>query len=332
VISDTNARHRGCNDAFVVRFLAWVWVVVLVYGGTASANPVDDARAIVVRLERRTSQLHSERAGRLRAYAERVDRVAALKAQSASFGRDRKLQALLAESRDLATALDQVDAQLVHLSVELGVARGALLVAIDRELGAGGPRREALQKERAALTARLGAARRLKIPDETISPNDDAEDLAYKAGALRQAEEELRAEQQRLLRLAGEYRRQARLIKSRARADDQDVFADSEPHRSAGKRAEDSPIELAPETSPGAPPPPAAFAAGLAADPTVVLAEVVDAATLDELRRAEGTHEPSDLAAAAERAAQALTDRADRLRKHRLEMERRARLLRGERP
>jgi hypothetical protein len=312
-----------------VRFLAWVWVGVLVCGGTASANPVDEARAVVIRLERRTSQLQSERAGRLRAYSERVDRVAALKAQSASFGRDRKLQALLAESRDLATALDQVDAQLVHLSVELGVARGALLVAIDRELGAGGPRHEALQKERAALIARLGAARRLKIPDETISPKDDAEDLSYKAGALRQAEEELRAEQQRLLRLAGEYRRQARLIKSRARADDQDVFADSEPHRSAGKRAEETPIELAPETGP---PPPASFAAGLAADPTVVLAEVVDAATLDELRRAEGTREPSDLAAAAERAAQALTDRADRLRKHRLEMERRARLLRGERP
>ena len=311
-----------------------VIVFLLISGGTAmAANPVDDARAVVVRLERRTAQLQNERAGRLRAYAERVDRVAALKAQPASFGRDRKLQALLAESRDLATALDQVDAQLLRLSTELGVARGALLVVIDREIGAGGPRREALQKERAALIARLGAARRFKIPDETISPRDDAEDLSYKAGALRQAEEDLRGEEKRQLRLASEYRRQARLMKSRARADDQDVFADSEPNRIGGKHVDETPgVELAPETSPGGPPQPMSYAAGLVSDPTVVLAEVVDAATLEELRHAEGTRDPSDLAAAAERTAQALAARADRMRKNRLEMERRARLLRGERP
>jgi hypothetical protein len=292
----------------VTRFFV-VIVFLLISGGTAmAANPVDDARAVVVRLERRTAQLQNERAGRLRAYAERVDRVAALKAQPASFGRDRKLQALLAESRDLATALDQVDAQLLHLSTELGVARGALLVAMDREIGAGGPRREAHR--------------------------DDAEDLSYKAGALRQAEEDLRGEEKRQLRLASEYRRQARLIVSRARADDQDVFADSEPNRIGGKHVEESPsIELAPpETSPGGPPQPMSYAAGLVSDPTVVLAEVVDAATLEELRHAEGTRDPSDRAAAAERTAQALSARADRLRKNRLEMERRARLLRGERP
>ena len=181
---------------------------------------------------------------------------------------------------------------------------------------------------------RLGAARRFKMPDETISPRDDAEDLSYKAGALRQAEEDLRGEEKRQLRLASEYRRQARLIVSRARADDQDVFADSEPNRIGGKHVEESPsIELAPpETSPGGPPQPMSYAAGLVSDPTVVLAEVVDAATLEELRHAEGTRDPSDRAAAAERTAQALSARADRLRKNRLEMERRARLLRGERP
>jgi len=328
VISATFARHGGCNDGIVVRFLVVLWL--LLAGGTATATPVDDARGAVTRLERRAAQLESERVGRLGAYAERADRVAALKAQPASFGRDRKLQALLAESRDLATALDQLDTQLVRLAIELGAARAALLDAIDRELGAGGSRRDDLQKERAALIARLGAARRLKIPDETISPRDDAEDLAYKAGALRQAEDDLRAEEQRLLRRAGEYRRQARLMKSRARADGQDVFADSEPNRTGGRRGEDIPsIDITPELAPpGGPPPVMTYAA----DPTVVLAEVVDAATLDELRRAEGTREPAGLAAAAERAARVLGARADRLRTRRLEMERRARLLRGERP
>src|SRR5262249_57364907 len=122
---------------------------------------------------------------------------------------------------------------LARAAAELMAARRALVAALDRELAAARGPREAREKERAEVAARMGEARRWKIPDETIAPDDDAEDLSYKAGALAQAERELRAEQVQLVRRAAEYRRQARLVKSRARADEQDVLDDSEPRRAA---------------------------------------------------------------------------------------------------
>jgi hypothetical protein len=306
----------------------------MVAGSAARADELGDLRQAVGRLERAVAQLETERASLARAYSDRADEVAKLKAQAGSFARDRKLQSLLAESRDMAVALDGRDASLARAVEQLAEARRALLASLDRELAAG---RDAVAKERAELAARIGEARRLKVPDETIAPDDDAEDLAYKAGALAQAEAELRAEQQKLVRRVAELRRQARLVKSRARAEEQDVFDDSEPRHTGAKAGSTTadqapPVGLPPTGTPGTVPGPADHLATPPADPAVRLADVVDAGTLDELRRAERTGEPEARAKAAERAARALAARAERLRLLRAEMERRARVLRGEAP
>jgi hypothetical protein len=314
----------------------------LLLAATARADELDDRRAAVAAAERTATQVEAERGELARAYARRTDEVAALKAQPGSFARDRKLGSLLAESRDMAVALDRKDAVVAHAAAELLAARQSLVASIDRELArelAAGHAAEALARERADVVARIGAARRLKIPDESIDDRDDDEDLLYKAAALAQAETELRAEGVRLARRAADYRRQARLVKSRARADEQDVLDDSEPRRPASAQGRidgpGTPVTGDPTPTPTPGPvssPPAERVATPLVDPATVLADVVDAGTLDELRRAERTGEPAARAKAADRAAQALADRADRLHKRRAEMERRARILRGEAP
>ncbi len=338
MISVTYIRHAGCTKEAVVRAAVVLLATLACLGpAPARADELGDARRSVAVLERAVAQAETERATMARAYADRADEVAALKARASSFARDRKLQALLAESRDMAVALDRKDALLGRMAAELGAARRALVAAIDRELAAGHEPRDALARERAEVTARMGEARRLKIPDETIAPDDDAEDLLYKAGALAQAEAELRAEQQKLGRRAVDYRRQARLAKSRARADEQDVFDDSEPRHTGAKGGPGGDTATPQPTTP-TDQPPGSITPGVErvaappADPAVVLADVVDAGTLDELRRAELAGEPAARARAAERAAQVLAARADRLHQRRVEMERRAHVLRGDGP
>jgi hypothetical protein len=77
--------------------------------------------------------------------------------------------------------------------------------------------------------------------------------------------------------------------------------------------------------SPGSP----AISPSVAVDPTVVLADVVGSTTLAELQRAEVSGDPEARARAAERAQKDLAARLARVHERRLEMERRARELRG---
>jgi hypothetical protein len=341
------------HSALVIVLRALILAIAVALAGPAGAAEVEDRAARVTALETRHRALGEERTALARTYGERAAAVSALKAQPSSWARDRKLQGLLAESKDMAALLDRMDGELRAQASLLLAERRALLAALDRELAAAPEpaRAEALGKRREELARVLAAhERRLRLPDDTIDPADDPADLDYKAGALAQGERSLRAEEQRLVARATYFRRQAKLARSRSRADEADVFHDEAPRRGGAPVRREGTVadgEADPATRPppfGSPPtaevPPGTGStagldgrgADLAADPSVILVDVVAQGTLDELRRAERSGDPESMARAAERASAEVRARAERLRARRLEMERRARDLRGETP
>ncbi len=348
----------------MIRGLRLVLLVLVALGSlalpaTARANEVDDRIARADKLQIDRTKLDADRHALDKTYQDKTAQVTSLKATPPSWSRDRKLQALLAESKDMASTLDQDDERLHVLDSAIAAEDQALLAAIAVELATSpSPERTVvLTHKRAEIAARQAATRRLKIADESITPTDDALDLDYKAGALAESEAQLAAEEQALGDRATHYHKLALLTQSRARADQHDVFRDEDPrlgdHHTSGASAGPS----TPAGSVNGPPPsntiggtapgttgtptqgggtPTATggshdtpSVGTAVDPSVVLADVVGSTTLDELRRAELSGDPEALARAAERAQKDLAARAARVRDRRLEMERRAREMRG---
>lgn len=318
----------------------------------AVAAEADDRAASIVRLEKQRAQVDAQRRELERQYDAKLAEIAKLKQQKRrSWNAEKKLKQLLAEAAEFSTALEKRDASIRGLDRQLAAERKALVAAVERELRADPPppeaRRAQLVKWRADAQARLGN-RRVRVTDERIDPLDDPEDLEEKARRLADAEAELRAEEQRLARRAGYYRKQAKLKKARTRADE-DPFGDDQPRRQgrgsgarqqgtggAAETADPSPmggIPAAQEDSDftGQPPPAGVDGGGdpdVGGDPAVVYADVVEPETLDELKRAERSGDPEERARAAERARQDIGRRAEEIRKKRLEMERRARELR----
>lgn len=338
------------NEDPVNYFLGIVFTLFAL-AGEARANDVDDRGQRVAHLEKENARLVAERQQLARVYDEKAASIASLKAQPPSWTRDRKLGGMLAESKDMAAKLDRKDAELRGVAGVLLVERRGLLQAIDRELaGAPAPTAEraaALSRRRADLVAAV-SGRPLKVPEWTIEADDDAEDLSYKAAALAQSEQALLSERTRLGARVVYFRNQAKLARSHKRLDEQDVFPDEEPRRGTGATgaqadrdpkggtptAENDSSESPPPTPPGSGGPvgfdPGEARLNLAADPSVILADVVAAGTLDELRRAERSGDPETMARAAERAGKEVEARAARLRALRVEMEQRASKLRGE--
>ena len=326
----------------IVFFLA-----LLAAGFAARAGEVDDGTARVGALEQRLRALGAERRALAQAYEEKTAEIARLKAQPSAWGRDRKLQALLAASQEMAGALDRKDADVRAAGGALDRAKEGLIGAIDAELGAepapAAERATALHELRRRLAADL--VKPMHLADERIEPGDDAEDLELKAGALAQNETALAAELDRLKARAAYFRRQAKLTKSRARADEQDVFREEEarvpgrPNTTSSRATSNDSAPPNPALPPGGPvqiggnPPPSGDSRSrldLAADPSIVLADVLASGTVDDLRRAERSGDPESLARSAERATRELAERAEKLHQHRLEMLERAKKLRGE--
>ncbi len=271
----------------------------------ARANDVDDGTARVTALEQRVRALGADRRALAAAYDAKTAEVARLKAQPSAWGRDRKLQALLAESQDMAGALDRKDGDVRAAGAALDRAKEALIGSVDAELGAdpapAPERAAALHELRRRLAADL--VKPMHLADERIEPGDDAEDLELKAGALAQNETALAAELDRLKARAAYFRRQAKLTKSRARADEQDVFREEEarvpgrPNTASSRPANDSAAPPNPALPPGGP--------------------------------VQIGSNPASLARSAERATRELAERAEKLHLHRLEMLERAKKLRG---
>jgi hypothetical protein len=353
----------------VVPLLLLALGLVCSLAGVASAATVDETAVQVTKLETQRATLEAERKAGEKTYQDKTAQIAKLKAQPSSWSRDRKLQSLLRESKDMATTLDKKAEQVRVLDGEIAKARQALVTAIDKELAASPApseaRRATLTKKRTELAGGKGV-KKIKVADEHIDPFDDAEDLDYKADALERTEKQLLAEEERLSRRAGYYRKQAKLTKARARADEQDLFRDDGPRRTTSSAEAQNDGAGAP-TGDNSPPPsgpadpspggltdaddggfeatPEAPTAGggvditvttgargsssdVTTDPALILGDVVDSGTLEELRKAERSGDPESRAKAAERAAKEVKARVEKIKQRRLEMEKRAKQLR----
>lgn len=321
----------------------------------AVAGEVEDRAARLKALESQRVQIDAERQKLERQFAAMTAEVKRLKAQRPSWNQERKLKQRLADSQEMARALDARQDAARALDRRIVDERKALVAAIDRELRAArDPARAQLARLRAEHAARLPRpARKLRTVDVGIDPLDDPEDLELKAGELAQNEAQIESEMARLDNSIRYYRRMAKLEKSRQRSTEIDVFRDDQPRRRTGSS---EPVVATAEgrtdgVSPASPPatggptddgdyadPGESGSLNGGAEPVVsdvttvelstVYSEVVEAGTLDELRRAERSRDPAAQARAAARARADLAKRAAELRKRRLEMEQRARLLR----
>lgn len=336
---------RGVLNIRTVRLSLVIVVVLALLGGTAVAGEVEDRVAKISKLGERRAKADADRKDVEQRYQQKTKEIEKLKGQRSSWARDDKLKKRLGEARDMASALDKTSADIRAIDTSLRAERTALVKAIDAEL-AGSPseaRKAKLAKLRGETVARL--PRKLRVADEDIDPLDDPEDLDDKARALAESEKDLRDEEQRLERRVKYYRKQARLARARSRAEE-DPFGDDQPRRKKGggrtQTTGNGDDMGATDMDPAAPPPAPedtddGFTAGetgrddvTGGDPAVEYEDVVEPETVDELRRAEKSGDPETRAKAAERAKKDIAARAERLKKKRLEIERRARELRGE--
>jgi hypothetical protein len=314
----------------------------------------DRLRAGVDRLVRERGQVAAERAALAAGYERQLRTIDGLKRQRASWRRDRQLRAEMSSSLDTARRLQTVTARLRDLDARLVRDRRALLAAIDVELATplAAARRQQLTSVRAQVRTALGPApRKIVVPDEELDPLADPEELEQQAAALRDSERELAREIENLARQAARFRRMSELRQQNERAGDLALRDDEGPRRrqlsSAGRGealgegdsgGDDGGESPPPPSDPGPGIPPTDEPGGGAGEqpptdqgfdePALVLSEVVDAPTLDALRRAGRSADPAAKAAAAELARRRVADRLRLLRERRAAIERRARELR----
>lgn len=334
---------RAVLQLGLVRRILLTVVLCLGLAGVAMAGEVDDRLQKIAQLSEKRAKADQTRVALEKQYAAKTKEIDDLKAQRSSWSRDDKLKKRGGEARDMSAALDQATADEQAVDAAIQTERAALVKAIDAEL-AGSPdaaRKAKLARARADATAHLGTAK-IHIDDEDEDKLDDPDDLDAKARALAASEQQLAEEEQRLDARAAYYEKQAKLTKANSRSKE-DIFGDEQSRRKNGSTSRTA-VDPATDGTHGGgvqqpagpqPPPTGAgdFASeggkqDLSADPSVVYAEVVDPATLDELRKAERSGDPASRAKAAKRARADLQARHAKLTKKRQAIEKRAREMR----
>jgi len=326
----------------------------------APSVTTDRALAAVDRDQRDRAQAAAERAALTTRYERELAEIDRLKRQKASWRRDRQIRAAMASSLETAKTLATVTARLRDAEARLDRDRRALVAAVDAELIAGVGTSPAAAARRTRLVAARAAARsgagarphKIVLPDDQLDPLADPEELDQQAAALRDSEAELARQVDSLARQAARFRRMGDLRQQHERAGVLALRDDEGPRRNQARSAApaaDSPREGAgggdspappgdgPLSSDDAPAPPTPPSSGgspfesFDGEPTVVLSDVVDGPTIDALRRAERSADPSAKAAAAELARVRVAERLRLLRERRAAIERRARELRAPR-
>lgn len=308
----------------------------------------DRARGRVLAAIRQRDQARAQQAELARVYESQLAAIDRLKQQRPSWRRDRQIRERMGQSHATARRLAAIEERVRDLDDAVQGHMRALVQAIDREL-AGGPasaRRAQLRGwRRSARRALRPEIKKIVIPDDSIDPLADPEELDYQASLLRQSEEQLARELDRLERQVERYQHMAALRKKRSRAAELSDFDDSQPRRTTGRTGsanrEADPAGAADPPAPAEPPggPEAPTQDGdTSADPggdfsespmfDLVLADVVDASTVRALRAAELSSDPAVKARAARRALGQVEDRLERLKKRREIIQRRAKKLR----
>jgi len=320
----------------------WVLVLaILVASATVTADsvaPVPQAGATAhaesaAKLaEQQVTQLTVHRATLARRYQDELEQIDRLKNQRATWRRDRELRDSLSDSLETANQLSAATRELEQARVTLESARRSYLVAIDTELSAGATpdRARQLALARSQLDPQLrDAPRRIVIPDFDIDPLADPEELEQRAAELRASEEDLSRQLAGLKSQAAELDRLVLLHKQHDRAGDLFNRDDDEPHRNPARASGELSIE---ESSAGLggrqPSVPPAASPNFENFVPIVLADVIDASTINSLAAAQRSGDPAQRADAAHRASEAVSRRLIEIRKRRVEIEDRARGLR----
>ena len=283
--------------------------------------------------ERQVAQLTSRRAALKQRYEDEVADIDRLKKQRASWRRDRDLRENLSTSLETSKQLDNATREVELAQRDLIAARRAYLGAIDAELRAGvaPQRQQRLVRARGVLTNQLrDAPHRILIPDLRIDPLADPEELLQHATELRASEDELRHQVDELAEQAIDLERIAQLRKQHERAGDLVNRYDDQPHRNTTRSESNTegtgvggvsdPSSL-PITSPVSGP--SSFESYV---PTV-LADVIDASTINNFTAAQLSGDPAQRALAARKAHDAVAVRLEQVRRKRLEIEARAKRL-----
>lgn len=285
---------------------------------TSVAAPVETLASLRAEVTQREAAVvdFNHRRERLLASAQRTNReIDALKAQPEEPTRDRKLQALLAEAQTRATELEQLDLAMKTTQDALARARQALVRRCDRELAAP----NLVDAERVELI-RLRAVQvsQLVQPPKTVgalgaptaNPLDGPRELEEKADLLRDSSDKLRKEARRIATRIDDLERR-RHLRERSNAVDEDWFSESTSNRRFARTTATTTKAGDTATPSFASPPPGNGVAGgrggqgdsanggggqvpgggLETDPHVetatVLRNLVDPATLEELRKAD---------------------------------------------
>ena len=323
-----------------------------------SQAAADHAATMVATTRQERDRAVAEKARLARAYEAQLDELDRLKQQRASWRRDRMIRTRMSESHATAELLAKLDQRIRQLGSLLRRREEALLAAIAREraTGPGAARARQLDRWYAAAQRHLRPdAKKIVLPDDRIDPLADPEELEYQAALIRQSEQELAAELARLDQQAGRYRHMAVLRRKRSRAAALGGFGEDRPRRSTGQTRtaaanNDSTAGAGGGAADPAPPPPSSPPESgeeppRAPDPSptlppeqdgsggdslmfdIILADVVDAPTLQALRAASRSSDPALKARATERARQQVEERLERLRARRQRIQRRAREL-----
>jgi len=309
-----------------------VALLLTAFAAVAVADPATDTDTLhdkVKATEKKRTKLASQKAVLAQQYASQLAEVDKLKRQKASWRRDRQLKSQLADSLETAKTLAADTKQLRALEKKLAKQRKAFLAAIDAELAAApdAAREAQLQTWHDDVAAKITTkkAQKIVLPDDEIDPLADADELDQQAAALKAAEAELTKQVATLDGDASRFTKQAELRKQHERAGEMASRDDDNPrHTSASGNgasvATDGAGSPAPEQDGGGD--------HFDGDPAVVLQDVVDGDTVNELRKAERSSDPQTKADAASRARDAVQKRLDRLAKRRKEIEARAKALR----
>jgi len=322
------------------------WLLVLavaVASSAASAEPSQAAQPVAVTAmteagvrsaERQASQLAVKRESLARRYQSQLDQIDRLKNQRASWRRDRELRDSLSESLETANQLSTATHELGQARVELESARRAYLTAIETEIAVGAPpaRRQMLVRARAQLIPQItDAPRRIIIPDFEVDPLADPEELEQRAAELRASEDDLGRQLAGLKAQATEFDHLAQLRKQHERAGDLFNRDDDEPHHNTARPAGETGAPPDDGSGAGKPSAPGGGAASFDGFVPIVLADVINAATIVSLEAAQRSGDPAQRADAAHRAGDEVARRLGEVRKRRLEIEARARQLRAKR-
>ena len=268
-----------------------------------------------------------------RRYQEQLAAMERLKKEKASWRKDRELNAARADAADTAKRMTVVDAQLRAAQQQWTNARLAAVLAIDGELPAATPSRAAeLTRLRAQLAPAAPAPKKIVIPSAEIDPLADPEELERQVKELLEIEKQLDAQRRGLSQVEKDLREQVALRQAHERAGELSTREDDQPHRgaahSSGRAGAEDAAPAGNTTTGGS----GSFGSDKSQSlesSAFVLGEVVDRSTVDSLTRASKSPDPKTRADAAARAAKAVNDRLEQLKKKRQMIEQRARQLRG---